>query len=151
MSVYRQILYHIILRTKYDEKAIRQEHAHELNNYIWGVIKNKRCVPYRINGTDDHIHILSDLHPSVALAHFIKDIKVASSAWMKESGLFPAFRGWGVLYCALTCTHKEREHIIGYIRNQREHHKEERFHDEIRRLLKEHGVGMDAKWFWKDE
>jgi len=28
---------------------------------------------------EEHIHILSDLHPSVALADYIKDIKVASS------------------------------------------------------------------------
>jgi len=36
---------------------------------------------------------ISDLHPSVALADYIKDIKVSSSKWMKESGFFPYFRG----------------------------------------------------------
>jgi REP element-mobilizing transposase RayT len=42
-------------------------------------------VLFCINGIEDHIHILSDLHPSIALADFIKDIKVSSSKWMKES------------------------------------------------------------------
>jgi REP element-mobilizing transposase RayT len=150
MSAYRQILYHIVFRTKYNEKAINKVHASELYKYIWGIIKNKKCVLFRINGMEDHIHILSDLHPSIALADFIKDIKVSSSKWIKESGLFPNFRGWGVKYCALTYSYKEREHIINYIKNQQEHHKNESFQDEVRRLFKEHGISLDEKWFWQE-
>jgi REP element-mobilizing transposase RayT len=151
MSAYRQIVYHLVFRTKYSEKTIRQEHAPELYKYIWGIIKNKKCVLFRINGMEDHIHILSDLHPSIALADYIKDIKVASSKWMKESGLFPDFRGWGIKYCALTYSCKEREHVINYIKNQQEHHKKESFQDEIGRLFRENGIDLDEKWFWQDE
>ena len=31
---------------------------------------------FQINGMEDHIHILSDLHPSIALADYIRDIKI---------------------------------------------------------------------------
>ena len=92
----------------------------------------------------------SDLHPSIALADYIKDIKVASSKWMKESGLFSYFRGWGIKYCALTYSYKERDTLINYIRNQQEHHKKESFRDEIVRFFREHGIDMDEKWFWED-
>ncbi len=51
---------------------------------------------------EDHIHIMSDLHPSVSLSDYIKDIKVASNVWMKESGKFPAFEGWQDGYGAFT-------------------------------------------------
>jgi REP element-mobilizing transposase RayT len=151
MSLYRQILYHLVLRTKYGEKAITPAHAPELHNYICGIVKNKKCVPHLINGTDDHIHILTDLHPSIALAHFVKDLKVASSKWMKESGFFPEFKGWGVLYGALTYSYREREAMLDYINNQQAHHQEESLHDELRRLFTTHGIETDAKWFWKDE
>jgi REP element-mobilizing transposase RayT len=151
MSAYRQILYHLVFRTKYSAKAINQAHASELYKYIWGIIKNKKCMLFRINGMEDHIHILSDLHPSIALADYVKDIKVASSKWVKESGLFPNFKGWGIKYCALTYSYKEREHVINYIKNQQEHHKKESFQDEVRRILKEHGINVDEKWFWQDE
>jgi len=150
MSTYRQILYHIIFRTKGSEKTINRERAADLYKYIWGIIKNKKCVLFRINSMEDHIHLLSDLHPSVALADYIKEIKVSSSKWMKESGYFPAFRGWGIKYCALTYSYKERDVIANYIRNQQEHHKKESFQEEIARLLKEHGIDMDEKWFWVD-
>jgi len=150
MSAYRQILYHIVFRTKASEKTINQEHSINLNKYIWGVIKNKQCHLYRINSMEEHIHILSDLHPSVSLADFIKDIKVSSSKWIKESGLFPNFRGWGIKYCALTYSFKERNILINYVKNQQEHHKKESFQDEIKRLLKEEGIELEENWFWVD-
>jgi REP element-mobilizing transposase RayT len=151
MSAYRQILYHSVFRTKRSEKCITSENAPLLYGYIWGIIKNKKCTLFRINGMQDHIHILSDLHPSVALADYIKDIKVGSSKWMKTSGYFPNFRGWAVKYCALTYSYKEKEIIIHYIKNQQEHHKKESFVDEIKRLFKENGIDLDEKWFWQDE
>ena len=151
MSAYRQILYHIVFRTKSSEKTINQAHAADLYKYIWGIIKNKECVLVRINGMEDHIHILSDLHPSVALADYVRDIKVSSAKWMKASGYFPDFKGWGIKYCALTYSHRERDMIINYIQNQQEHHEKETFHDEILRLFKEHGIDLDNKWFWVDK
>ena len=150
MSAYRQILYHIVFRTKYSEKTIDNKHQKELYKYIWGIIKNKKCVLFQINSMEEHVHILSDLHPSIALADYIKDLKVSSSKWMKESGIFPNFRGWGIKYCAFTYSLKERETIINYIKNQQEHHKKESFKEEIRRIFEENGIEKDEKWFWED-
>ncbi|PKD43881.1 hypothetical protein CWD77_07680 [Rhodohalobacter barkolensis] len=47
-----------------------------------------------MNGTENHIHILIHLHPSVSLANLIKDIKLASSDFIKRENLFPKFTGW---------------------------------------------------------
>ncbi|MCL2098379.1 MAG: transposase [Bacteroidales bacterium] len=118
MSAYRQILYHIVFRTKGSEKTINQAHSADLYKYIWGIINNKKCLLFRINGKD-HLHILSDLHPSVALADYIRDIKVSSTKWIKESGLFPDFKGWGIKYCALTYSYNDRDTIINYIKTSR--------------------------------
>ncbi len=76
MSSYRQILYHIVFRTKESRKVINQEHARELYAYIMGYIKNKQGFLYRINGMEEHIHILCDLHPSLALAGFMRDMNI---------------------------------------------------------------------------
>ena len=150
MSAYRQILYHIVFRTKGSEKTINQEHSTELKKYIWGIIKNKKCVLFRINCMEDHVHILSDLHPSIALADYIREIKVASAKWIKQSGYFPGFKGWGIKYCALTYSYRDKDMITDYIKNQQEHHKKESFQDEIRRIFKEQGIDLDEKWFWED-
>ena len=150
MSAYRQIMYHIVFRTKRSEKTINQEHSTELKKYIWGIIKNKKCVLFRINCMEDHIHLLTDLHPSVALADYVRDIKVSSTKWIKQSEKFPGFKGWGIKYCALTYSYRDRDTIINYIKNQQEHHKKESFRDEIKRLFLEEGIDLDEKWFWED-
>ena len=148
---FRQILYHIVFRTKYNLQALDPEHSKELYKYIWGVIKNKNCKLFQINGIEDHIHILSDLHPSVALADYIKDIKISSSKWLKANENFPNFKGWAKGYCALTYSYKERGVLINYIKEQQEHHKKESFRDEIMRLFKEHNIEDKEGWFWQDD
>ena len=94
MSSYRQHLYHLVLNTKRHLPTIKQDHVNELYAYITGVCKNKNCHLYRINGIENHLHILTDMHPSIAPADFMRDIKVSSSLWMKQCKLFPAFIGW---------------------------------------------------------
>jgi len=146
MSTYRQIFYQVVFGTKNRKPSIVKEHDEELYKYISGIIKNKNCKLYRINGIEDHIHIMSDLHPSICLADYIKEIKVASSLWMKENGKFPAFEGWQDGYGAFTYSVREKDMIINYIKNQKEHHRSESFHDEYKRLLIENGIEFDEKY-----
>ena len=103
---------------------------------------------YRINGIEDHIHILSDLNPTVALSDYIKNIKVASNIWMKGSGKFPKFKGWQESYGAFTYSIKEKNAVIEYIKNQKDHHKIENFYDEYKRLLIEHGIEFNEKFLF---
>jgi REP element-mobilizing transposase RayT len=147
MASYRQILYHIIFRTKDSKSCLVEEHCSELYAYIIGIIKNKNCFHYQINGIEDHIHILCDLHPSIALADYLRDIKTSSSIWLKQTGKFPAFEGWADGYAALTYSWKDKDMIVKYIKNQKEHHKSINFDDELRRLLKDYGVEVNEKYF----
>ena len=127
MSSYRQVLYHLVFRTKNSQKTLSPAHSNELYAYITGIIKNKNCFSYQINGIEDHLHILSDLHPSIALADFMRDIKTASSIWLKQSGNFPNFKGWADGYAAFTYASRDKEMIVNYIKNQQTHHKKESF------------------------
>jgi REP element-mobilizing transposase RayT len=68
MSSYRQLLYHIVFRTKDSKPTINQENVGELYSYIGGIIRNKNCHLFQINGVENHLHILTDLHPSLALS-----------------------------------------------------------------------------------
>jgi len=147
MSSYRQILYHLIYRTKDSRKTLVQEHSRELYAYLLGFIKNKNCFLYRVNGMEDHLHILCDLHPMIALADFIRDMKTSSSIWLKQTGNFPEFDGWADGYAALTYAWKDKDMIVNYIKNQQEHHKKETFEDELRSLLGEHGIEVDERFF----
>ena len=147
MSSYRQILYHLIIHTKNEISSLNVEYSNELYAYILGYIKNKNCKLYRINGVENHIHILSDLHPSLALSDFVRDMKTSSSIWLKKNARFKSFKGWSDGYAALTYAYRDKDMIINYIKNQREHHKKESFQDEYRKLLEDFGIPIDERYF----
>ena len=148
MNSYRQILYHIVFCTYKRKNTLPEAHHEELYKYIWGIIKNRKRVLYRINGAGNHIHILSDLHPKVCLADLIKEIKTASNLWIKDTGNFPKFDSWAEGYCGLTYSYNDKERIVNYIKNQKEHHKIVTFEDELRELLKESGIEWDEKYLF---
>ena len=89
---------------------LMKENRDQLFKYIWGILKNKKCHLYRINGVEDHIHILTHLHPSIVLPDLVKDIKLASSAFIKESNIFSEFKGWQQGYGGFT--RRARAHLV---------------------------------------
>jgi len=101
---------------------------------------------YRINGVEDHLYIVTHLHPSVSLADLVKNIKIASSGFIKDNGIFKNFNHWQDGYGAFTYSVKEKNRLIEYVKNQEEHHKTITFRDEYIELLKEHEVEFDEKY-----
>jgi putative transposase len=147
MSSYRQHLYHLVFRTKNSLPTINQDCADQLYAYISGIIKYKHCHLYRINGIENHIHILTDLHPSIAPADFMRDLKVSASLWMKNNGLFKKFQGWAEGYGSFTCSFKDLDRLIEYIKSQQEHHRKKTFEEEYRLLIEESGIKIDERFF----
>lgn len=146
MSTYTQIIYQIVFGTKRRERTLTKDRRDDLYKYISGVLKNKNCHLYRIGGVEDHIHILMDLHPTVALVSIVKDIKLSSTEYIKENGLFLQFDGWQNGYGAFTYSIREKDILIEYVKNQEEHHKVKTFKDEYLELLKEHHIAFDEKY-----
>ena len=146
MSTYTQILYQIIFSTKQREETLIDKNRKELFKYIWGILKNKKCHLYQIGGVADHLHILTHLHPNVALSNLVKDIKLASTEHIKTHHLFPEFNGWQEGYGAFTYSIKEKENLINYVQNQEAHHKIKTFKEEYIELLNEHGIEFEEKY-----
>lgn len=146
MATYTQILYQIVFSTKDHLNTLQKENREQLFRYIWGILKNKKCTLYQINGIENHLHIATHLHPSVQLSELVKDIKVSSSVWIKEQGIFPNFTAWQEGYGAFTYSVKEKPLLVNYIKNQESHHRVKTFREEFIELLTEHGVEFDERY-----
>ena len=146
MSTYTQIIYQIVFSTKYRERVLTKDNREELFKYIWGIIQKKNSHLYRINGVEDYIHIVTNLHAAVSLSSLVKDIKVGSSIYIKENNLFIDFQNSQVGYGAFTYSIKEKYRLIEYVKNQEEHHKMVSFKEELISFLKEHGIEFDEKY-----
>lgn len=147
MSTYTQILYQIVFSTKRRERTLTNPDRQELFKYISGLCKNKNCHLYRINGVEDHLHILTHLHPSLSLSSFVKDIKLASTDYIKKNNILPQFAGWQEGYGAFTYSVKEKDKLINYVMNQEEHHRTKTFKEEYVEFLDYHEIDFDEKYF----
>ena len=72
-------IFHIVINTHQRQMTIPLESSDTLYRYIAGVIVNKQCVCYAINGIENHIHMLVGLHPAICLSDLVRDIKLASN------------------------------------------------------------------------
>ena len=104
--------------------------------------RGRRPYPY----SHPHLSDYRRIHPTVALSSLIKDIKLASHAWMKKNQLFPAFKGWQEGYGAFTHHINDKNRLIRYIKNQKEHHRRVSWPQELKALLQEHGIAFNEKY-----
>ena len=148
MSTYTAISYHIVFSTKDRTSALKRDRREDLFRYIWGIIKNRRSHLYRINGVEDHLHILTSLHPTVSLADFVREVKTGSALWIKENRVFKSFSHWQEGYAAFTCSRRDIDDLSEYIQTQEDHHRKVTFEQEYRRLLLEAGVEFDARYLF---
>ena len=146
MSTHTAISYHIVFSTKDRIPALTQDRREDLFRYIGGIIRNRRGHLYRINGVEDHVHILTGLHPIVCLADFVKEIKTGSAHWIKEKAVFKRFSHWQDGYGAFTCSQREITGLIEYIKGQEQHHRRMKFEEEYRKLLLEAGIEFDERY-----
>ena len=138
---YTKLIYHIVLRTYTGTAPINEEHERDLYMYIYGFCQNHICKLYRVNGMPDHVHILVGMHPSISVASFVHDLKIATNNFMKANrDRFPDFIKWERGYCALTYSESAKETVINYIKRQKEHHRKTSTRDEIIQQLRENGV-----------
>ena len=140
------IITHIVFCTKHRNRTLNPDHKRDLYNIIYNICKKNNCWVFRINGMTDHIHLLLDLSPTVALASLIKEIKVNTNKFLTNNPYFPNFENWSVGYFAVSVSPQDKEKIVEYIVNQQVHHAKGDFLVEIENLINENGM----QWYIDD-
>jgi putative transposase len=146
MSTYTSILYQVVFSTKHRKPVLTKPNRARLFRHIMGILQDKRCHLYQVNGVEDHIHIVFALHPSISLAGLVKDIKLSTNRLIKEEGLFPGFEGWQEGYGAFTYSHEAKENLIRYVKRQEQHHSKVSSLDELIAYLKDQQIEYDPKY-----
>lgn len=127
------------------DPLITSEYEARLYNYIGGIIRGVGGISLELNGTEDHVHVLTKLRPDRALADVLRDLKANATGWMHD--IFPALKdfSWQRGYGAFTASHSNVEEVRRYIARQREHHAKVSFRDEFILFLKENGIEYDER------
>ncbi|MCD6174828.1 MAG: IS200/IS605 family transposase [Planctomycetes bacterium] len=143
-----QIYVHIVFSTKERYPFIQTDIESQLYAYMADAVKRMNGIPCLINGTADHVHILSTLPRTVTLAKYIEEIKRPSSRWIKtKGGMYQKF-AWQNGYGAFSVSSSRMDSVKRYIAGQKEHHRMVTFQDEFLEFLQKYNVNYDERYLW---
>lgn len=144
-----QVYLHLIFSTKNRQPYIDEYIEQELFSYIGGIIKQLSGMPFCINGTADHIHILCSFPRTISLSDFLKEIKRSSSKWIKTKGTQYKLFAWQDGYGVFSVSSSKKEMVERYILNQKIHHTENSFKEEYVAFLKKYNMKHDEDYLWQ--
>ena len=147
---YTSNMYHIVVRTHRSERTLSEEHERDLYAYVMGLVDNMGGKLYRIGGMPDHVHMFLSLPANLSMSDFVQRMKTATSKWLKSNPDFPYWDGWSKEYAGFSYSVREKDTVVNYIRNQKEHHRRMTFAEEYRAFLEENGLSVDERYFLKD-
>ena len=134
---------HIIFSTAERRKLIDKQFQPKLWAYVAGICRNHDMFVRAIGGVEDHIHLLVELPPTLAVAAAVRTIKSNSSKWVNELGKRFA---WQKGYAAFSVSASNIAAVERYVRSQEQHHRKMTFEDEFIGFLKKHGIAFDPKY-----
>lgn len=135
-GTFSQIYIQVVFAVKGRDSLIQPDWEEEMYKYISGIVRNKEQKMLAINGMPDHIHFLIGMKPTCCLSDLVREIKKSSNEFVKDKRFSKFKFQWQEGYGAFSYSHSALDNVIGYINNQKEHHKKQSFRDEYKEFLK---------------
>jgi REP element-mobilizing transposase RayT len=134
---------HIVFSTAKRIKTIDKALQPKLWAYIAGICRNHGMYVRAIGGIEDHVHMLIELPPTLAVAQAVSKVKSNSSKWVNETRKKFA---WQKGYAAFSVSASKLLTVERYVNNQAAHHRKISYEDELIALLEKHGIDFDRKF-----
>ena len=149
-NTYSQIYLQFIFAVKGRENLIKEDFREEVQKYISGIIENKKHQLISIYANPDHIHIFLSLKDlSSPISQLVKEIKVSSTNFINGKKYLNTPFYWQEGYGCFSYSKSQRDAVVNYIQNQKEHHKNKSFRDEYVEFLIKFDVNFDQKYVFE--
>jgi REP element-mobilizing transposase RayT len=140
---------HLVFSTKERRPFLKDQVLRsECHAYLGGISKKLECPVILAGGVEDHVHLLARQSRSIAQADWVKELKRASSLWIKERDPAAKEFAWQAGYGVFSVSFSHLEKVTEYIARQEEHHRVRSFQDELRAMLAKHRIEWDEKYLW---
>ena len=115
--------YHVTWSTTERRRLITEPLERRLFGAINAVADRHRILVHALDGTEDHLHAVLTIPPTLAVARVIGEMKGATAHLANHDvGLDGAF-SWSRGYGLFTLGPRQLPRAIEYVRNQKEHHR----------------------------
>lgn len=148
-NTYTQIYIQVVFAVKGRNSLINHSWEEQLYKYITGIVQNKGQKMLAINGLPDHIHFLIGMKPDCALSDLVREIKKSSNAFIKENKFTKLKFQWQEGFGAFSYSHSQLDDVVGYIMNQKQHHKRKTFKEEYFELLTKFNIVFKNEYLFE--
>ncbi|OXA72426.1 transposase [Flavobacterium aquidurense] len=148
-NTYHQVYIQAVFAVKYREAIITSDCKSKILSVIGNLINETGCKTLIVNGTEDHVHCLLSLKPTISISELMKIVKGKSSKFINDHQLTKHKFEWQEGYGAFSYSKFHIDAVYKYIANQEEHHKRENFKDEYISLLNKFNVKFDEKYIFE--
>jgi len=143
-----KVYVHIVFSTRNRQKIIDEQIEDSLFEYIGGICKELKCYPVKVGGYLDHIHILCILSKHIAHVKLVETIKKQSSKWVKLKGQKYVNFYWQSGYAIFSINYNRIDIVERYILNQKKHHQQNSFKNELLEHLKDNDMDYNEEYLW---
>lgn len=147
-NTYSQMYVQIVFAVLGRENIIPKKNKEELHKYITGIVKNRGQKLLAINCMPDHAHIFIGFKPDICISDIVRDIKTATSLFIKEKRWVKGAFYWQNGFGSFTYSHSQLTTVINYINSQEEHHKIKTFKEEYLEFLKWFNVEYNEQYLF---
>ena len=102
-----------------------------------------------VSGTPDHVHLLVQLPPILALSDAMRTLKTNSSKWVHDRWPVRSKFAWQTGYGAFSVSKSNADAVYRYISDQEKHHRKKTFQEEFLEYLKKHEIEYDERYIWE--
>lgn len=148
-NTYHQVYIQAVFAVKYRDAIITSDCKSKILSVIGNLINETGCRTLIVNGTEDHVHCLLSLKPTISISELMKIVKGKSSKFINDHQLTKHKFEWQEGYGAFSYSKSHIDAVYKYIANQEEHHKKQNFKDEYISLLNKFNVKFDEKYVFE--
>jgi len=146
---FTNLLTHVIFSTKDRAPAILPGLKGKLHAYMGGIVRELDGKATIINGTEDHVHLLLWMPPTLSVSETMRVLKTNSSRWLNRECRGKSSFAWQAGYGAFSVSQSNAQAVVKYIQTQEQHHRRVSFQEEFIEFLRKHGVEYDERYVWK--
>lgn len=152
-NTFTQIYIQVVFAVQNRKALIHSSWEEELFKYITGIVQNKGQKLLAINGTSNHIHLFIGMKPNCCLSDLVRELKKSSNSFIKEKYFTNYKFQWQDGFGAFSYSHSQLSSVIGYIENQKEHHRNKTFKEEYMAFLKAFEIEFKSEYLfqWIDD
>lgn len=148
-NTYSQIYIQVVFAVKGRLNFIKPEFENDLYKYITGIITESGQKLIAINGMPDHIHIFIGVKPNCRLSDLVREIKKASTQFIRSSKFLNNAFQWQSGFGAFSYSRSHIPNVVHYIESQKEHHKKRSFRSEYLELLEKFEIDFETKYLFE--